>query len=151
MKNNPSSKETENDCIFCKFARKEIDRASPYEDENIYTMLDINPAGTLIGHTLVIPKKHYKTIDQVDDKSLCEIIKAIKMLTPAVIKVAGAQGANIIQNNGTAAGQAINHIHFHIIPRKFNDGIWFDEKRRKPAPMELIQTAKAIKEELKKL
>ncbi|VVB74848.1 HIT domain protein [uncultured archaeon] len=75
-------------------------------------------------------------------------MKAIKKLAPAVIKVADAEGLNIIQNNGKAAGQAEPHVHFHLIPRKHGDGIWFETNRRKPKPMEMLETAKAINAEL---
>ncbi|MFA6268276.1 MAG: HIT domain-containing protein [archaeon] len=138
------------DCIFCKFAKHKIDTAIIFENKDVVAFLDNSPAGNLVGHTLVLPKKHYETIDKIPDKELGEVIKVIKILLPAITKISGADGINVIQNNGKAAGQAIPHAHFHIIPRKHGDGIYFDEKRRKSVPMELVETAKAIKEELTK-
>jgi len=138
------------ECIFCKFAKKEIEIAAPYEDEHLFAMIDINPAGMLVGHTLVIPKKHYNTIEEIDDATLKAIILAIKKLVPAIQKISEAEGINIIQNNGKVAGQAIMHAHFHIIPRKHGDGIRFEENRRKIHPMEQLETAKRIKEALGK-
>ena len=138
------------DCIFCKFASHEIEPAIVFENDKVLAFLDNNPAGQLVGHTLVLPKKHYETIDLIPDTTLGEIIKVIKLLVPAIKKVSGAEGINVVQNNGKVAGQAIPHAHFHIIPRKRLDGIYFDEKRRKVVPMEQLETAKAIKEELKK-
>lgn len=137
------------DCLFCKFASHELDTAIVYETKKIIAFIDINPAGKLVGHTLVMPKKHYPTIEEIDDKTLCELILAIKKLTTAIREVSEGDGINIVQNNGKAAGQAINHAHFHIIPRKHQDGIYFDEKRRKLIPMEQLEAAKAIKEALK--
>ena len=55
------------DCIFCKFCKHEIDVAIAYEDDKVLAFLDINPAGTLSGHTQVIPKRHFATIDEVDE------------------------------------------------------------------------------------
>jgi histidine triad (HIT) family protein len=138
------------DCIFCKFAKHEIEPAVVFENEHVIAFIDINPAGTLVGHTLVVPKSHFETIDQISDEYLREIILVVKNLVPIVKKVSGADGINVIQNNGKVAGQAVMHAHFHIIPRKQGDGIKIDENRRKIHPMEQLETAKAIKEALQK-
>ena len=116
----------------------------------VFAFLDTSPAGVLAGHTQVITKKHYSDITNCPEKDLKALIVAVKKIAIAVKKVSCAQGINVLQNNGRVAGQFVSHIHFHIIPRKQDDGIWFDTKRRNPAPMELVETAKAIKEELKK-
>jgi len=139
---------TDKDCLFCKFIRKEIETVTVYENEHVLAFLDINPAGTLEGHTLVIPKKHFSDIFEVDEAELCEIIKAVRKIAKVIKKVSGAEGINIIQNNGKTAGQAINHIHFHIIPRITGDGIRLDENRRNTKPLELATVAKAIKEQI---
>ena len=136
------------ECLFCKFVKKEIETAICFENENIMAFMDINPAGKLSGHTLVIPKKHFTNITDCDDETLCELIKIIKMLVVAVKKVSGADGVNIVRNEGKAAGEFIFHLHFHIIPRKHGDGIRFDTNRRNAAPLELTETAKAINKEL---
>lgn len=135
-------------CIFCKIAKHEIEVAVVFENKYVFAFLDNNPAGTLIGHTLVIPKKHFEKIEDVEDKYLKEIVLAIKKLVPAIKNVSGAEGINVVQNNGKAAGQAVMHAHFHLIPRKSGDGIHFDENRRKAVPMEQVETANAIKQEL---
>ena len=142
------AKENETNCIFCKFAKKEIDVAIAYENEEVFATIDINPAGILVGHTLVIPKKHFEVINDMDEESLKAVILAIKKLVPAIKKISGAEGINIVQNNGKAAGQAVMHAHFHIIPRKQGDGIRFEENRRKIHPMEQLETAKAIQNAL---
>jgi histidine triad (HIT) family protein len=138
------------DCIFCKFTKHELDCAIVFENKDVLAFLDINPAGALSGHTLVLPKHHYETIDKIPDKELGEIIKVIKILVPAIQKVSCSDGINIIQNNGKAAGQAIPHAHFHIIPRKHGDGIYFDEKRRKSKPLEQVEIANSIKDAIAK-
>ncbi len=140
----------EADCLFCKFCKHEMDTAIAYEDDRVIAFLDINPAGKLSGHTLVLPKKHFETIDKVEEEYLTAIMLAIKKLIPAIKKVSGAEGMNIIQNNGKVAGQLIPHVHFHIIPRKHGDGIRIDENRRMAKPLEQTEIAQAIKEELKK-
>jgi len=138
------------DCIFCKFAKHEIETAIVFENEYVLAFIDINPAGTLIGHTLVIPKKHFQTLDEVEEEYLKEMILVVKNLVPIIKNISGAEGINVIQNNGKAAGQAVMHAHFHIIPRKVGDGIRIDENRRNIRPMEQLDTAKAIKEALQK-
>ena len=142
--------EESKDCLFCKFARKEIETAVVYEDKKVFAFLDIDPAGPLIGHTLVIPKRHSHCIDECPDEDLKAMIVAVKKIMPALKKVSGAEGVNLVQNNGKAAGQFVMHAHFHVIPRKQGDGIWFNENRRKAVPMELTETAKAIREEMAK-
>jgi histidine triad (HIT) family protein len=139
-----------NDCIFCKFAEGKIETAKVFENKKVICFLDINPAGELSGHTLVVPKKHFESLESVDDESLKETILAIKKLVPAIKKVSGADGINVIQNNGKAAGQFVMHTHFHIIPRKFGDKIQLREERRLSKPLELVETAISIKEELNK-
>ena len=136
-------------CIFCKFAKHEIEVATVFENKYVFAFLDNNPAGILTGHTLVIPKKHFTEIDDIEDEYLKEIALAIKRLVPAIKNVSGAEGINLIQNNGKAAGQAVMHAHFHLIPRKQGDGIRLEENRRKVKPLEQTETANAIKETLK--
>ena len=136
------------DCLFCKFAKHEIPCEIIYENEKVMAFLDINPAGELDGHTIIIPKKHSIDLMSTDDEYLEEIIKVAKKLAKAIKKASGADGLNLIQNNGKAAGQCIMHTHFHLIPRKHADNIKIDENRRPLKPLELIETAKAIKKEL---
>ncbi len=135
-------------CLFCKFIKKEIPTEIVFENDKVMAFLDINPAGELIGHTLLIPKKHFSNLDDTEDEYLIEMAKVAKKLSKAIQKVSGADGLNLIQNNGKAAGQCIMHAHLHLIPRKHGDKIRIDENRRKTRPLELVETAKAIKENL---
>ena len=140
--------EYDKDCLFCKFAKHEIPCEIIFENDKVMAFLDINPAGELSGHTLIIPKKHFKDLTDIEETYLTEIIKTTQKLAKAILKATNADGLNLIQNNGKAAGQFIMHAHFHLIPRKHADNIRIDEQRRKTKPMELIETAKAIKKEL---
>jgi histidine triad (HIT) family protein len=139
-----------NGCIFCKLINREFEPAVVMETPLVMATMDINPAGTLCGHTLVMTKKHFETIEDCPEKELKEVIAAVKKLVPAIKMISGAEGINVIQNNGRAAGQLVNHVHFHIIPRARGDGIHFNENRRKARPMELTEAAEAIKKELKR-
>ncbi len=119
----------EQQCIFCKIAKGEIPaKWLIYDDGNFTAFLDVSPVSP--GHTLVIPKNHYATLPQLPDNLDAACMKLIKILTAAVFEAVDAQGVNILQNNGTAAGQAVHHIHIHIIPRFENDGIVIGKQHR---------------------
>jgi histidine triad (HIT) family protein len=87
----------------------------------LIAFLDINPAAE--GHTLVIPKKHAERIDEAEPETLAEIAKLLPELAAAVQKAVGADGYNVLCNNGSAAGQVVKHLHVHVIPRKTGDGV----------------------------
>lgn len=136
------------DCLFCKFAKGEIKPEIVYENEHVLAFLDINPSGKLCGHTLVISKKHFETIEDIDEKELCEVIKAVKKIARAVKIASGATGINLWQNNYASAGQLIPHFHFHIVPRIKEDGIMLESQRTKPPAEDLKETAEKIRGQL---
>lgn len=104
-----------NDCIFCAIAAGEIPSFKVYEDDLVLAYLDINPFSK--GHTLVIPKEHSAGLLDTDDAMLAGVIARVKKVAAHVTAKLGCDGFNIVQNNGAAAGQTVNHIHFHIVPR----------------------------------
>ncbi len=107
------------DCIFCLITAGKIPSKKVYEDSKVLAFLDINPVAE--GHTLVVPKTHWETISQVPDAELGVIFGVVKKLATNLKEKLGADGLNIMQNNGKAAGQEIPHFHVHIIPRKIDD------------------------------
>lgn len=109
------------DCVFCKIVRNEIPATKIYEDEVALAFLDIHPVTP--GHTLVIPKEHCENLLDIPEETLKGVVAAAKKISKAVITGVGAKGFNFSQNNGAVAGQVINHLHFHIIPRKESDGL----------------------------
>jgi len=109
------------DCIFCKIANKEIPCHKVFEDEKVLAFLDIAPVNP--GHVLVIPKKHFQNFEEIPEDELCALAKAVKKIGQAVKSRLGVEGYNVLENNGPAAGQIISHIHFHVIPRKSDDGL----------------------------
>ena len=108
------------DCIFCKIVKGDIPCQKIYENDKVLAFLDIMPVHK--GHTLVIPKEHYPALLDMPDDVLAEAAKAAKKVSKAVVRATGADGFNIGQNNGEAAGQAVFHFHLHIIPRFKGDG-----------------------------
>ena len=109
------------DCLFCKIVKGEVASSKIYEDDYVFAFLDIGPVNK--GHTLVIPKKHYETYLDIPDEILEKMAVAIKKISKAVMKGVDADGFNLGMNNYSAAGQLVNHAHFHIMPRFKNDGL----------------------------
>ncbi|MDD5177950.1 MAG: HIT family protein [Candidatus Nanoarchaeia archaeon] len=108
------------DCIFCKIIKNEIPSNKIYENKTTLAFLDINPVNK--GHTIVIPKQHFETIEGTPEDVLCEIIKTTKKLIPAINQAVNPIGVNLGLNNKSGAGQIVPHIHLHIMPRFNNDG-----------------------------
>jgi histidine triad (HIT) family protein len=111
------------DCIFCKIVAGEIPSLKIYENKYVLSFLDIGPLTD--GHTLVIPKKHYQFLHEMPAAELAEIGQALPKIAEAVMAATGAKGYNVLQNNGRCAGQFVDHVHFHIIPRVEGDGLGY--------------------------
>jgi histidine triad (HIT) family protein len=108
-------------CIFCKIIAGEIPSTKVFEDESVLAFLDIGPLSE--GHTLLIPKEHAATLDELSADACCSLIRQLPSLCRAVSGAVEAAGYNVLINNGRAAGQLVDHVHFHIIPRQRGDGV----------------------------
>ncbi|MCG3227485.1 MAG: HIT family protein [Candidatus Heimdallarchaeota archaeon] len=102
------------DCIFCKIVKGEIPSFTLYEDEEIQVFLDLYPASK--GHSLYIPKEHFTSIYDISEEKMA-FLKMLPKIAETLKNATNATGMNILQSNGKDAGQVINHIHFHLIPR----------------------------------
>ena len=107
-------------CIFCKIVKGEIPCAKVYENHKYMAFLDITPVNP--GHTLVIPKEHYEDLLAAPDEILDGMLNDAKKIAKAVLKATGADAFNLTCNVGKKAGQAVAHLHIHIMPRFENDG-----------------------------
>lgn len=103
------------DDIFTKIIRREIPAEIVYEDEHTLAFLDISPANH--GHTLVIPKEHYRNILDIPEDVLLRVMKTVRMLAPIIKQAVGADGINVAMNSEASAHQSVFHAHVHIIPR----------------------------------
>ncbi len=110
-----------NDCIFCKIIKGEIPSYKIYEDDKVYAFLDI--ACDAEGHTLVIPKKHCTNILDCDGEYLDAVIRAVQKISRHYVEDCGYEGVNLFHAGGESAEQSVFHLHFHIIPRKSDDGL----------------------------
>ena len=108
-------------CIFCKIINGTIPSTKVYESDRVVAFLDINPIEK--GHLLVVPKLHWKNLAEVkiDTEKEIEVYEElmyiVRVAARAVISTGFADGANILQCNNACAGQTVDHLHFHVIPR----------------------------------
>lgn len=137
---------TKDDCIFCKLANGVFPTNSIYEDENFNVILDVSPANR--GHALILPKQHCDNIFEIDDETASKIMPLAKKIATAVKKVTGCDGVNVQQNNGTAAGQSVFHLHVHIIPRFDDDKFKLVWDPKSFSDEELAATAEELRAEI---
>lgn len=107
-------------CIFCKIANGEIPANTIYEDDHFRVILDNGPATK--GHALVLPKEHYEDLLSLPEEETAKAFQLAKKISGLLKDRLGADGVNVIQNNGAAAGQTVKHFHIHVIPRYQGDG-----------------------------
>jgi histidine triad (HIT) family protein len=102
--------------IFARILRGEIPAHRVYEDAHTLAFMDVMPQAE--GHTLVIPKKPAENLFDLDPDALAATILTTQRVARAVKKAFDAPGILLAQLNGSAAGQSVFHIHFHILPRR---------------------------------
>lgn len=110
----------DDNCIFCKIANGDIPSKSVYEDGDFKVILDLGPATR--GHALILPKEHAANLFELPDETAAKILVLAKKLGKQMKDNLKADGLNLVQNNGEAAGQTVNHFHLHLIPRYTDDG-----------------------------
>ncbi len=133
-------------CVFCKIINNEIPSQKIYEDGFVVAFLDINPVNP--GHTLIVPKKHVEDLLKASNEELSHLIIATKKVAKAILKALDYKAFNLELNNGAIAGQVVNHLHLHIIPRKEDDGLthWPGKQYEEG---QMANIAKQIKDVLK--
>ena len=112
-------------CVFCKIINGEIPSYKIYETDTVMAFLDISQ--NTKGHTLVIPKKHIESIFDLDEQTGRDLFEAVIKTTNILKNKLGFKDVNLLNNNGSLAGQVVNHYHIHIIPRYGNDECYFKE------------------------
>jgi histidine triad (HIT) family protein len=117
-------------CAFCDIAQKQAPASIVYEDEKVIAFMSIRPIN--IGHTLVVPKKHYENIYEIPGDEVAHLYTVVKKIAHAVQKAVNAEGIRIVQNNGEAAGQVVFHMHVHIIPMNKNHS-WMQHAQMRDA------------------
>ena len=116
------------ECIFCAIASGKVPSFKIYEDSDFFACLDINPATP--GHVLLFPKKHYKSIMELSDEEMKDLAFLVRGISLALVEF-GAEGVDVFYPMGAAAGQKIDHMLIHLIPRYKDDGVNFSWNPRK--------------------
>jgi histidine triad (HIT) family protein len=129
-------------CAFCKIAQKEAPASIVYEDEKIIAFMSIRPIN--VGHTLVVPKKHYENIYEIPEDEVAHLYTIVRKIAYAVQRAVDAEGIRIVQNNGEAAGQVVFHMHVHVIPMN-KDRSWMHHAQMRDADA-LRKDARKIRE-----
>jgi len=134
-----------NDCIFCKIIRGEIPANKVYEDDKVLAFLDIKPVNP--GHILIISKDHFADFLQAPDEIICQMTLATKKIGKKILASGLGEAITFTFNNGRAAGQVVDHVHLHIMPRKSGDGyeLWHGKEY---APGEAEKIAEKLKIDL---
>ncbi len=132
------------DCIFCKIANGEIPSKSLYEDEKFRVILDLGPAAK--GHSLILPKDHAANLYELPEKLAGDAMILAKKMASLLTEKLNCDGINLVQNNGEAAGQTVEHFHIHLIPRYKGDGQNINWVPGKPSQEELEEVRKQILE-----
>ena len=131
------------DCIFCKLANGVFPTNSIYEDDTFNVILDAGPATK--GHALILPKEHYDNLYELPDETAGKAMILAKKLAGEMSRRLNADGLNVVQNNGEAAGQTVMHYHLHLIPRYKNDGQHILWQPSEPSKEELEETRDLLK------
>ena len=109
------------ECLFCAIAAGEAEASTVWSDDDFAAFLDVRPVNQ--GHILLVPREHYPTLADLPDEAAAETAALLPRLARAVVKATGADGLNLIVNNGRCAGQTIDHVHWHLIPRFGDDAV----------------------------
>ena len=133
----------DSNCIFCKLANGDFPTNSIYEDEKFNVILDNGPATK--GHCLILPKEHYKNLYELPEDVASDAMKLAKKLSKELTERLHADGLNLVQNNGEAAGQTVMHFHLHLIPRYKDDSQNILWKPTTPSDEELKNLCEKLK------
>ena len=106
-------------CVFCDIVEKKIGAHWVLENEAVAAFLDRSPL--FPGHTLVIPRRHIVTLDELDAPLLAALMGDVQRIMRAVVAATGAQGTFVANNN--VVSQSVMHVHVHVVPRKKGDGL----------------------------
>ena len=117
----PANESPATPTIFDRLLAGEIPCHKVYEDDHVLAFLDIGPLS--LGHTLVIPKERKAFLHELSDEAAGAIGRVLPRIARAVLAATGATAYNVLQNNGSAAHQAVFHVHFHIIPKLGERGL----------------------------
>ncbi len=133
-------------CVFCKIVEGLIPSARVLETDHAVAFLDINPVN--LGHVLLVPKAHHAGLADLPEEAAAETARLLPRLARAIQAATGADGLNLIINNGQAAGQTVFHGHWHLIPRFVDDAVHWPWPHLAYAGDELSEMRRRLQREL---
>jgi len=129
-------------CVFCKIVDGSIPSYKIYEDQTCLAFLDISQV--TLGHCLVIPKKHFENIFEIDEKTASILFENVVKIAKMLKQNLNVENINILNNNGKLAYQSVIHFHIHLIPRSENDNFTISFPTNKLTQTEFIELKEKI-------
>ena len=133
------------ECTFCSLIQKKANML--FEDEKLFAMFSPEPC--VPGHVIVLPKSHSPILETVPDFVVADLFKVANKIGIAIFEGLGAQGTNIVVQNGPTAGQKHNHTMVHVLPRFENDKVPIGWTPKPASEEELSDLEGRIKDETK--
>ena len=130
-------------CIFCRLVAGEIPSARVFEDELTLAFMDLGQVNP--GHVLVASKRHAATLFELTADEAAALMRTAQRIALAVRAAFDPDGVMLLQANGAVAGQAVGHVHLHVVPRHAGDGIDFTWPRKEPGPAALEDYAQRLR------
>lgn len=143
---------THKQCLFCELQRRNDEEAHiVYRGNRNYMVLNAYPYTT--GHLMIVPYEHVATIEELDDKTILEMIKLTKLAIKALREEYKPDGFNIGINVGKAAGAGVEeHVHLHIVPRWIGDSNFMSIiANTRVLPEALSETYKKLRDKLRNI
>ena len=134
------------DNIFVKILKGELPSTEVWSNEKVYCFLDLFPQNP--GHTLVVPRNYAANFKEASAEDIAACWEAVRKLTPAIQTATGAKGISVVTNKGREAGQMVEYLHFHIIPRHPGDKVSYYETGEQQTPEQLADMVGKIKQHL---
>lgn len=134
------------DCVFCRIVRGELPSARVHEDEHTLAIMDaghVNP-----GHTLVLVKPHFATMQELPEDLAAAAFRAANRVAKAIERAFAPAGLTILQANKPAGWQTVPHFHLHVLPRHENDGASIVWPAKQPPPDTLRANADRLRSAL---
>ena len=135
--------------MFCRIVRGEATAAVVYRDDAVVAFLDILPAAP--GHTLVVPRVHVEEVYELDEETAAGVMRGVVRVARAIRRALAPPGLSVLQRNGRVAGQAVPHLHVHLIPRRPGDGVGLVLHQQRAPQAELEEVAARLRQALEPL
>lgn len=106
-------------CVFCRIIAGELPAEIVLDEASVVAFLDHRPL--FPGHVLVVPRDHHETLAELPATEVEPLFAQVRRLSRIVPEVLGATGSFVANNN--IVSQSVPHLHVHVVPRRFKDGL----------------------------